>query len=115
MPCWSLTRQAGEPVRRCVTRTSFTFSPSVLAILSVRSLNSPASFSCSFFSLSSSSLPRSRSPLATDCSCLPSNSLRLVTTHSSTRSYSSSTSTPFLRKISRCGLFFAAAKESAVM
>ena len=37
------------------------------------------------------------------------------TTHSSMRSYISSTSTPSLRKISRCGLLRAAAKPSAVM
>ena len=53
---------------------------------------------------SSPSLPRSRSPLATDCSGLPSNSVRLDTTHSSTRSYISSTSTPSFRNTSRCGL-----------
>ena len=40
----------------------------------------------------------------TDRSGLPSNSVSAETTHSSTRSYISSTSTPILRKISRCGL-----------
>ena len=33
MPCSSATRQAGESVRRCVTRTSFTCSPSAFLIL----------------------------------------------------------------------------------
>ena len=52
--------------------------------------------------------------MATERSGLPPNSVSADTTHSSTRSYISSTSTPFLRKISRCGLCLAAAKPSAV-
>ena len=67
------------------------------------------------FAASPPSLLRSRSPFATDCSGLPSNSVSVDTTHSSMRSYISSTSTPSLRKISRCGLLRAAAKPSAVM
>ena len=51
MSCSSATRHAGDSVRRCVTRTSFTFSPSAFLMRSMRSLYSPASFSCSFFSV----------------------------------------------------------------
>jgi len=54
-------------------------------------------------------------PLATDCSGVPSNSCRKFRAHSSTRSVMSSTSMPFLRNTSSCGLFFAAASVSAVM
>src|SRR3569623_628245 len=110
----SSTRQAGESVRRIVTRTSLALSANAGFIFSIRSLFCASTSSCCFFSASSSSLPRSRSPLATDTSSLPSNSVRKDSIHSSTRSIYSNTSTPFLRKISRCGLFFAAAYDSPV-
>ena len=113
------TRQAGDVVSRWVMRTSFTRSPSA----SLRRFTAgPAPFSASlrdsssrFFSSSEPMSDRSISPLATDCSGLPSNSVSAPTSHSSMRSCSSSTSTSFSRKISRCGLFLAAASVSAVM
>ena len=79
--------------------------------LSVGTLDTIASF----FSVSSCRLPRSIAPLATLCNGLPSNSYRCASIHSSTRSVSSSTSMPFLRKTSSCGLCLAAASVSPVM
>jgi len=50
--------------------------------------------------------PKSRSPLATDCSGLPSNSVRLATPIVDAVVEQQQLDA-FLRKISRCGLFFA--------
>ena len=107
------TRHAGESVSRCVTRTSFTRSPSAVCDALDQRL---AARSASCLLLPSS--PRRRRarpgrarpwpPTAAACPRTRSGS---TTTHSSTRSDSSSTSMPFLRKISRCGLFSAAAKR----
>ena len=106
----STTRQAGESTRRVVTRTSLARSFSVaFQALEHRLEGVSAVCSACFFSSSSCSLPRSTRALATLCSGLPSNSNRCASIHSSTRSTSSSTSMPFLRKISSCGLFLAAA------
>ena len=106
----SATRQVGESVRRNVRRTSFALPSSASFIFSTSGFISSPTFSCCSFS-SSFSAPRSRSPRATLCNGLPSNSFRNDSIHSSTRSDSSSTSTPFLRNTSRCGLFFAACQR----
>ncbi len=102
------TMQAGELVRRLVTRTSNTSSPRSSLSLPVSPANSVLALSCACFSASSDSPPRSAAPWATDCSRLPSNSGRLATTQLSTASLSSSTSTPLVRNASRCGLLAAA-------
>ena len=104
MPCSSPTRQAGESVSRWVRRTWLARSFSTSCMRASRSLNSPSLSSSATFAEVSPSLLTSRSPCAADCSFLPSNSVRCDTTHSSTRSVSSSTSTPFFRNTSRCGL-----------
>ena len=113
MPCSSVTRHDGESVRRCVIRTSLARSLSTLLnsldqifeLFRCRGCRRPVGGVAT--ELGSG---RGR-PVATDCSGLPSNSVSDDTTHSSTRSDSSSTSTPSLRKISRCGLFLAAAQN----
>ena len=106
--CSPATKHAGESVRRCVTLTSFTLSPRAFLIFSTRDFASFSIFFFSSFSFSSSSFPKSRSPFAIDCNFLPSNSLKVESNHSSTRSLSSKTSIPFFLKISKCGLCFAA-------
>ena len=103
------TMQAGEVVSLLVTRTSKAWPARISFSLAVRSANSVPACSWAAFSASSASGPRSALPWATDCSCLPSNSRRLVTSQLSTASLSSSTSTPLARKASRCGLLAAAA------
>ena len=77
-------------------------------------LNWTSASSAAFFSSSSCSLPKSTWPLATDCKGVPSNSFKKDSAHSSTRSLMSSTSRPFLRNSSRCGLLLAADWVSAV-
>ena len=96
-------RRIGQPVRDAHARWRDPSAPPGCARAApcARRPASPAPASRA----SPPSLLRSRSPLATDCSGLPSNSVSVDTTHSSTRSYISSTSTPSFRKISRCGLF----------
>src|SRR3989344_3082064 len=111
----SVTRQAGESTRRVVMRTSLARSASAVFRRSSKGLKASAASSACFFSASSCSEPRSTAPLVTLCSCLPSNSCRCESSHSSTRSVSSSTSMPFFLKSSSCGLFLAAARVSAVM
>ena len=110
----SETKQAGESVKRKVTRTSFTLSSRAAFMRSSKSLKCFSVSSCSFFSFSSLRLPRSSPPFATEVICLLSNSVKKESIHSSTRSESNSTSTPFFRKISKCGLFLAALKVSPV-
>ena len=77
MPCSSATRQAGESVSRWVTRTALARSLQRLLhpLEQLLELARPALVLLRF-SASPPSLPRSRSPLATDCSGLPSNSCR---------------------------------------
>ena len=108
----STTMQAAESTRRDVARTSLARSFSASFRRSSTGANAVAACSAAFFSSSSCSEPRSTAPLATLCSEWPSNSCRCDSSHSSTRSTSSSTSMPFLRKISSCGLALAAPSES---
>ncbi|CFS28442.1 Uncharacterised protein [Mycobacterium tuberculosis] len=62
----------------------------------------------------SSSELKSTSPLATDCSGLPSNSGTIPTQTSSTGSVSSSTSYPLALNASRCGDFSSCWRVSPV-
>ena len=113
MSCSSATRQAGDSVRRvrdahvldaCRPARVFSRSSSRLnARLGLLGLL--------LLGLVCRACPGRARPWRPTRSGLPSNSCRWRRIHSSTRSDSSSTSMPFLRKISSCGLFFAAAKR----
>ena len=114
MSCSSATRHAGESVRR--VRDAHVLHPvaqGASSALDEQVLVAPGLVLLGrFFSASSVELAQVERALGDRLQRL---ALELgagaTTTHSSTRSASSSTSMPFLRKISRCGLFFAAAKR----
>ena len=111
----STTRQAGESTRRVVTRTSLARSFSASFRRSSIGLNAVGGFLGGLLLGLVLQLAEVDRALG---HALQRVAVELVagasSSHSSTRSVSSSTSMPFLRKISSCGLFFAAASVSAV-
>ena len=108
-----MARQAGESVRRSVIRTLSTSSPNCCFSRSRSAACSRADAPAFFVLLATDVLQVELT--ATDVAKLQVLEFaEVAATHSSIGSASSSTSMPFLRKISRCGLLRAAARLSAV-
>jgi hypothetical protein len=114
MPWSSTTRQAGESTRRVVTRTSLARSFSASFSFQHR-LEGFGGFLGRLLLGLVLQLAQVHRALGHALQRRAVELVRWLSIHSSTRSVISSTSMPFLRKTSSCGLFLAAASVSAVM